>query len=216
MEKLGQEYRRRASPVQCHIPIPFRDRGMNLLNTTFLTSARLDNECSLPLPIELHNAYAVETVTIYYRWHPLFGLTLPVRMRRKDRAGQRIFCESDGKIYPVPSWMLSPECSQLLLGPPLISTEALGELHDLLTSLPIHADCDKASQNSPPKESVDETIGKITLLANESPTPQRTCNSNWRRAAQRIDHGADGITHPRSGRRKRVRRKRASRKRRRG
>src|SRR5438445_6490942 len=39
MEKLGQEYRRRASPVQCHIPIPFRDRGMNLLNTTFLTSA---------------------------------------------------------------------------------------------------------------------------------------------------------------------------------
>src|SRR5438105_6638851 len=42
MEKLGQEYRRRASPVQCHIPIPFRDRGMNLLNTTFLTSARQD------------------------------------------------------------------------------------------------------------------------------------------------------------------------------
>src|SRR5437016_13153411 len=123
-------------------------------------------------------------------------------MRRKDRAGQRIFCESDGKIYPVPSWMLSPECSQLLLGPPLISAEALGELHDLLTSLPIHADCDKASQNSPPKESVDETIGKITLLAIESPTPQRTCNSNWRRAAQRIDHGADGTTHPRSGRRR--------------
>ena len=31
--------------------------------------------------------------------------------------------------------MLSPECSQLLLGPPLISAEALGELHDLLTNL---------------------------------------------------------------------------------
>jgi hypothetical protein len=89
-------------------------------------------------------------------------------MRRKDRAGQRIYCESDGKIYAVPSWMLSPECSQLLLGPPLISAEALGELHDLLTSLPIHADCDKASQNSPPKESVDETIGKITLPAQPS------------------------------------------------
>src|SRR5260370_30207970 len=113
------------------------------------------------------------------------------------------------------SWMLSPECSQLLLVPPLISAEALGELHDLLTSLPIHADCDKASQNSPTKESVDETIGKITLPANEPP-PQRTCNSNWRRAAQRIDHDADGTTHPRSGRRKRVPRKRASRKRRRG
>ena len=103
-------------------------------------------------PIQLHNAYAVETVTIYYRWHPLFGLTLPVRMRRKDRAGQRIYCESDGKIYPVPSSMLSPECSQLLLGPPLISADALGELHDLLRSLPLHADCDRASLNTSPKE----------------------------------------------------------------
>ena len=176
---------------------------------------RWDDEYPFAPPIELHNAYAVETVTIYYRWHPLFGLTLPVRMRRKVRAGQRIYCESDGKIYPVPSWMLSPECSQLLPGPPLISAEALGELHDLLTSLPIHADCDKASQNSPPKEGVDETIGKITLPANESPTPQRTCDSNWPRAAQRIDHCAAGTTHQRSGRRKRVRRKPA-RKRRRG
>lgn len=177
---------------------------------------RSDRECCFPPPIELHNAYAVETVTIYYRWHPLFGLTLPVRMRRKDRAGQCIYCESEGRIYPVPSWMLSPECAQLLLGPPLVSAEALAELHDLLTRLPIHADCDKASQNSPPKEGVDETIGNITLPANESSTPQRTRNRNWRRAAQRIDHRADGTTHQRSARRKRVRRKRASRKRRRG
>jgi hypothetical protein len=90
-------------------------------------------------------------------------------MQRRDRAGQRIYCESDGKIYPVPSWMLSPECSQLSLGPPLTSAEALAELHELLTSLPIHADCDKASLNSPPKEGVDETIGKITPPANELP-----------------------------------------------
>jgi len=93
-------------------------------------------------------------------------------MRRKDRTGQRIYCESDGKIYPIPRWMLSPECSKFSLGPPLISAEALGELHDLLTSLPIHADCDKASLNSPPKEGVDETIGKTTLPANESSTFQ--------------------------------------------
>src|SRR5205807_5089665 len=39
MQKLGQDYRRRASPVQSHIPLPFRDRGMNLFNTTCLTSA---------------------------------------------------------------------------------------------------------------------------------------------------------------------------------
>jgi hypothetical protein len=97
---------------------------------------RSGNEHWSPPPTQLHNAYAVETVTVYYRWQPLFGLTLPVRMRRKDRPGQCIYCESDSKIYPVPSWMLSPECSQLWLGPPLISAEALSELHDLLTSLP--------------------------------------------------------------------------------
>ena len=101
-------------------------------------------------------------------------------MRRKDRAGQRIYCESDGKIYPVPSWMLSPECSQLLLGPPLISAEALGELHDLLRSLPLHADCDRASLNASPKEGVDEAIGKITLPANESSTPRRVSGQSRR------------------------------------
>src|SRR6266852_8825105 len=41
MEKLGQEYRCRTSPVQCHVPISFRDRRMNRLNTTLLTSAPL-------------------------------------------------------------------------------------------------------------------------------------------------------------------------------
>jgi len=39
MENHEQEYRARASPVQCHVSIPFRDYGMNLLNTTLLTSA---------------------------------------------------------------------------------------------------------------------------------------------------------------------------------
>src|SRR6202022_2540610 len=107
-------------------------------------SYRSDNGHRSPPPIQLHNAYDFETVTIYYRWHPLFGLSLPVRTRRKDRNGERIYCESDGRIYPVPSWMLSPECSQFSLGPALLSTKALSELHDLLTSLPTHDDCDKA------------------------------------------------------------------------
>src|SRR6266566_6249725 len=89
---------------------------------------RSGSECCSPPPIQLHNAYGFELVTIYYRWHPLFGLSVPVRARRKDRAGERIYCESDGQIYPIPSWMLSPECLQLLLGPPLISAEALCEL----------------------------------------------------------------------------------------
>ena len=159
-------------------------------------------------PIQLHNAYAVETVTIYYRWHPLFGLNLPVRMRREDRAGQRIYCESDGKIYPIPSWMLSPECLQLLLGPPLISAEALSELHDLLRSLPLHADCDRASLNASPKEGADEAIGKITVPANESSTVQCARNSDSRRTAKRTGHRSDGTTHQRSGSKRRAAQKR--------
>ena len=105
-------------------------------------------------------------------------------MRRKDRDDERIYCESAGKIYPLPSWMLSPECLQFSLGPPLISVEALAELHDVLTSLPIHADYDKASLNLFPKEGVDETIGKAALPTDESSALQRACNNNSGRATK--------------------------------
>ena len=155
------------------------------------------DECSHLPPIQLHNAYDFETVTIYYRWHPLFGLSLPVRKRRKDRDGECIYCESDGKIYPLPSWMLSPECSQFSLGAALVSTEALSELHDLLTTLPIHVDCAKAGLNSSPKEGLDETIGKATLPANESFPLQHACNSNSRGAAERTDHRPEGTINQR-------------------
>src|SRR6202049_298338 len=169
---------------------------------------RLDSGCWFPPPIQLHNAYDFETVTIYYRWHPLFGLSLPVRSRRKARDGERIYCESDGKIYSLPSWMLRPECSQFSLGPSLISVEALVELQDLLMSLPIHADCDKASPNSSPMEGADETIGKAALPADESSTLQRARNSHSRRPAKGTDPRPDGTTHQRGGRTKRPARKR--------
>jgi len=155
-------------------------------------------------PIQLHDAYDFETVTVYYRWHPLFGLSLPVRTRRKDRDGERIYCESDGKIYPLPSWMLSPECSQFSLGPAAVSTEALSELHDLLTGLPLPAACDKAGLNSPPKENLDETISKATLPANESSTIQPACHGNSQQPAERTDQRSDGTTNQRSGGKKRA------------
>src|SRR5438309_6461357 len=76
--------------------------------------------------------------------------------------------------------------------------------YDLLTSLPIHVECDKAGLNSSPKEGVDETISKATLPANESSTLQRACNSNCRRAAERTDQRSDGTTDQRSGSKKRA------------
>src|SRR5580658_3482279 len=152
-----------------------------------------------PPPIKLHNAYDFETVTIYYRWHPLFGLSLPVRARRKDGGGERIYCESDGRIYSLPGWMLSPECLQFSLGPAVISTEALSDLHDLLASLPLPADCDKAGLNSSPKEGLDETTGKATLPANESSAIPPACHGSSQRAAERTDQRSDGTTNQRGG-----------------
>ena len=61
--------------------------------------------------------------------------------------------------------MLSPECSQFSFGPPLISVEALFELRDLFASLPLHADCDRASLHAIPKEeAIDERSAKPLSL----------------------------------------------------
>ena len=75
-----------------------------------------------------------DTVTVYYRWHPLFGQTLNVYKRRRGRTGERKVCElGDGRTIAIPAWMLHPDCAQMLLGPPQISLEALAELRRLLS-----------------------------------------------------------------------------------
>jgi hypothetical protein len=62
---------------------------------------------------QLHNAAHFERVTVYYRWHPFFGLSLPIRKRKKDFSGEQIFCHlPDDVICSFPAWMFSPECTQ--------------------------------------------------------------------------------------------------------
>ena len=110
---------------------------------------------------------------MYYRWHPLFGLSLPVHKRRKIRTGEQVSCQlPDGTQCSVPSWMLRPECAQFSFGPPLISVEALHELRHLLTAWQISATCDKALLGSPTKEEGDETISEATQAADESAASQ--------------------------------------------
>src|SRR6266478_10175641 len=169
---------------------------------------RWGDEYRSRLPIKLDNAYDFETVTIYYRWHPLFNCSLPVRSRRKNRDGDRIYCESNGKIYPLPTWMLSPECSQFALGPPLISVKALSELRDLFASLPVHADCDRASLHAIPKEAVDEAIGKAALPADEPSARQCAASGKSRGPARGSHRRSGGTTNRRSGRKARAARKR--------
>jgi hypothetical protein len=69
--------------------------------------------------------------------------------------------------------MVSPECSQFSLGPSLVSVEALFELRDLFASLPLAADCDRASmQATATQEAIDEAIGKATPPADEPSAQQ--------------------------------------------
>jgi hypothetical protein len=145
-------------------------------------------------PAQSHNAHSLETVTVYYRWHPLFGLALPVRRRQKDRNGERLLCQSpDDRLVSLPSWMCSQECLQFLLGPPLISVEALTELRVLLDVWQTSSGCLSR------KEETDETIGHATSAADESVASRRT---NYNRRSQRptegTGSGAGGTARQRS------------------
>jgi len=111
---------------------------------------------------------------VYYRWHPLFGLSLPVHKRRRSGNGERVYCQlPDGTLCSVPSWMLRPECAHFSFGSPLISVDALGELRQLLTAWQAPATCGKALLKSPAKEGGDETISEATQAADESATCRR-------------------------------------------
>src|SRR5205814_1948601 len=110
-----------------------------------------------------------EAVTVYYRWHPLFGLSLPVHKRRRSSAGEQVFCQlPDGTLGSIPSWMLSPDCSRFSFGSPLISVEALCAVRDLLAAWQTPFNCGKAWLKSPAKEGGDETIAKANQPADES------------------------------------------------
>jgi hypothetical protein len=95
------------------------------------------------------SAHHFETVTVYYRWHPLFGQSLRVRQRKKDYHGEWIVCQLvDDTTLSIPAWMVSPDCAHLTLGPPRIGIAALLELRDLISALPAPTGCDKASLTS--------------------------------------------------------------------
>src|SRR5664279_6524160 len=96
-----------------------------------------------------HNAHRLahfEIVTVYYRWHPLFGQSLPVRRRQKFPYGEQVFVQLEsGATCALPSWMLTADCAAFAIGPPLIATGALRALRDLLSALPSGPECDKPS-----------------------------------------------------------------------
>src|SRR5437868_7141488 len=120
-------------------------------------------------PAHLHNAHNLETVTVYYRWHPLFGLALPVWRRSKYGDGERIYCkEPDGRICVLPEWMLRPECAQWCLGSPLVSVDALVQLRNLLRDLQCSGSEDKGFLKLSRKEGSHEANSEPARSANEA------------------------------------------------
>jgi hypothetical protein len=110
-------------------------------------------------------------VTVYYRWHPLAGQKLIVH-GRVNRNGERVLCHlPDGTVGSLPAWMLRAESSELALGKPLVSVDALRELRDLLSALQASIGCGKASLKIlPEKEGNDETAeAKHTATASTVP-----------------------------------------------
>ena len=106
---------------------------------------------------------------MYYRWHPLFGLSLPVRKRRRTRDGEQVLCQvPDGTLCSIPDWMFRPECAQFSFGAPLISVEALCELQRLVVASQTQSASSKALLKSSGKEEGNEAIGKATHSADES------------------------------------------------
>lgn len=128
-----------------------------------------------------HNAHGLKSARVYYRWHPLFGLTLPIRRRERRREGESLVCESpSGRLLSLPCWMCSPECLQFSLGSPLISTAALDELRALLDVCHTSSDCDKASCRLPQKEDADEKIRNAAGPADESVATRRSAARSLR------------------------------------
>jgi hypothetical protein len=118
-----------------------------------------------------HNAHLFsqfEIVTVYYRWHPLYGRSLPVRRRQRFPNGEQVFVQLDnGAACALPEWMLNATCAAMVIGPPLIASDALVELRDLLSGLPSGPECDKASLKLQPKEGRNEVSAEVSIRATQ-------------------------------------------------
>jgi hypothetical protein len=127
----------------------------------------------------------LETVTVYYRWHPLFGLVLPVWRRTQHRDGQRIYCKApDGKICLLPEWMLRPECMQLSEGAPLVSVDALARLHQLLKDLQRRSHWDKGFLTLSGREGSHEAKSETARAAAKAAAARSATHGSSRRQAR--------------------------------
>src|SRR5208283_574878 len=153
-------------------------------------------------------AHLFETVTVYYRWHPLLGQSLRVCRRRWKNS---TVCQlPDNTALCIPSWMLSPECTRFSLGVPQISVDALMQLRHLLSSLQLTSACDKSSLNPYPQGGTDKAKQQADRPAVQSVTAERSSHNDFPRQAKetqsRTHRVADRRRLPTSRRKRRQRR----------
>ena len=160
-----------------------------------------------PREKQLHNAHHFETVTVYYRWHPLAGKTLRVQKHQKDRCGEYIFVRlPDDTTCGLPSWMFSPACAEFVIGTPAVSIAALTELRDLLATLRAVPSCGIPSVKQPFTEVPNEAASAhASGSAVQSAANRDITNGNSRGQNRRTRSGTRRTTpgrrqrKPRSG-----------------
>jgi len=88
--------------------------------------------CTSARPTPVNDARYQGTITVFYRFHPLFGRDFSV-IRSVRYAGQYFLdVTADGKIMSIPRWMASEDhCRQLTGGfDPVVSWGQLEKLAD--------------------------------------------------------------------------------------
>src|ERR1035438_1971494 len=154
-----------------------------------------------------HNAHhfgQIEIVTVYYRWHPLYGQSLRVQGRKRFPDGEVVFVQlGSGGASALPAWMLHAACAAFDLGPPLVATGALLQLRELLNALPSRPQCDKPSLKRPPKEGRHEASAEVSTRPTQpSPAGPHPPGAPARQEPA-TDSSPDGVAAPRRQRTRR-------------
>jgi hypothetical protein len=87
--------------------------------------------------ISAHNTLSADNtdVQVFYRFHPLHGVTL--RILRRPKRGDGAVCVMDpaGRRLKIPVWMLLPECAEITISQqPHLGQQALLSLASLIAS----------------------------------------------------------------------------------
>ena len=88
-------------------------------------------------PVPVHSAHVGQVYRVHYRWHAYFGADVRVFRTFNRDDGQHVGLERDpGIAILAPAWILDASvCQGFDLGKPVVSTEALCDLHSVLRHL---------------------------------------------------------------------------------